>query len=229
MTTWQHVSVITVDGPSGVGKGTVGKALALELGFHFLDSGALYRLLALAAIKQQVQFDNEQALIQLAENLDVAFDVDQATETTGIFLEGEDVAAKIRSQECGEAASVVSALAGVRTALLQRQRDFAVLPGLVADGRDMGTIVFSEAQLKFYLTADSNERARRRYNQLIKKGINVTLAAILQEIEERDQRDQNRKVAPLRPADDARIIDTTTMSVEQVLREVLTITREELS
>lgn len=215
-----------MDGPSGVGKGTVGKALASQLGYHFLDSGAIYRLLALAALKQAVALDDIEILVRLAQNLEVEFVVAEGQEA--VLLGGEDVSQAIRSQACGEAASKVSAIGPIREALLQRQRDFATPPGLVADGRDMGTVVFPDADLKFYLNATSEERARRRYNQLIKKGISVNLAEILQEIETRDQRDSSRKVAPLRPADDAIRIDTTQMSVAEVLQEVLKITKKAL-
>lgn len=216
-----EASVITVDGPSGAGKGTICKCLARELGWLLLDSGALYRVLALAAMHHGVDFKDEEALEVLAAHLDVQFQVDEGQESVRVILEGEEVTQAIRSEECGRYASMVAAIANVRSALLERQRAFAELPGLVADGRDMGTVVFPRAPVKIFLTASAEERAQRRYKQLINKGVSASLLAVLKDIEERDERDMNRAVAPLRPAVDALVLDSTLMSIEEVLEAVL--------
>jgi cytidylate kinase len=215
------VPMITIDGPSGSGKGTISRLVAAKLGWHFLDSGALYRLVALAAMHHAVSFDDEVSLETLAAHLDVQFQADKDGVESRIILEGEDVTDTIRTEECGKAASVVAALPTVRQALLQRQRAFRESPGLVADGRDMGTVVFPDAQLKVFLTASRDERARRRYKQLNEKGVNVTLQHILGELAERDARDSGRSVSPLRAAPDAVIIDTTTLSIDEVVSNVL--------
>lgn len=215
------IPVITVDGPSGSGKGTISQLLAKQLGWHFLDSGALYRVLALAAKQHAVEFDNEAALEVLAGHLDVQF----VTNITGmmpqVILEGTDVSEVIRGEECGNAASKVGALPKVRIQLLGRQRAFRELPGLVADGRDMGTVVFPDAQLKIFLQATPKERVMRRLNQLKEKGLNVTFEAIHKELLERDLRDKERAVSPLKPAADAVIIDTTGLSIDQVLTQIM--------
>ena len=207
--------VITIDGPSGSGKGTVAALLAARLGWQLLDSGALYRLLALSAGKHGIALDDEAALQAQAAALDVVF--------TGqrIVLEGEDATDAIRNEQVGAGASKVAALPGVRAALLQRQRDFRVAPGLIADGRDMGTVVFPDAPLKVYLTASAEERARRRYLQLKDKVEGVSLPSLLEEIQARDERDMQRAVAPLKPADDAIQLDSTELSIEQVLESIL--------
>lgn len=212
--------VITIDGPGGSGKGTVSRILTRELGWHFLDSGALYRLVGLSALQHGVALDDEPALTRAAERLDVEFapDVD---ENAAIFLEGADVSAKLRSEACGEAASQVAVLDGVRAALLQRQRDFRRPPGLVADGRDMGTIVFSDARLKIFLDASQQERAERRYKQLKGKGMDVSLKTLLREIETRDARDRGRATSPMRPARDAVVIDTTHMDIAEVVSQIM--------
>lgn len=212
--------VITVDGASGTGKGTVSQLIAKRLGWKLLDSGALYRVLALAAQKHGVSWDNETALRVLAEYFDVQF-IAVESDPPHILLEGEDVTDIIRTEKMGNAASKIAALPAVRTALLNRQRAFRELPGLVADGRDMGTIIFPDADLKIFLTASPEERAQRRYNQLKEKGINVNLSDLVEELRERDKRDQERAVAPLRPAEDAICINTDHLTVEQVVAQIL--------
>lgn len=213
--------VIAIDGPSGSGKGTVCSRLARELGWHLLDSGALYRLLALAAGRHGIALDNEAALEALAAHLDVRFVAAQEGQHgQRILLEGEEVGDELRTEEAGAGASQVAALPGVRSALLQRQRDFRVAPGLIADGRDMGTVVFADAPLKIFLTASAEERARRRYLQLKDKVAGVNLSSLLEEIRARDERDMQRTVAPLKPASDAILLDSTELSIEQVLERI---------
>ncbi len=209
--------VIAVDGPGGSGKGTVTQMLAKKLGWHLLDSGALYRLTALAAVRQGVSLDDETALVRVALSLDVAFEPTPAGEPAKVILAGEDVTAEIRTETCGDNASRVAVMQPVRDALLQRQREFRRAPGLVADGRDMGTVVFPDAPVKIFLTASAEERARRRYSQLKDAGVDVNIDALLEEIRVRDERDMNRSAAPLRPADDAQVIDSTGLSIEEVL------------
>ena len=214
--------VIAIDGPSGSGKGTVCSRLARELGWHLLDSGALYRLLALAAGRHGIALDNEAALETLAANLDVQFVAAQeGLHGQRILLEGEEVGVELRTERGGAGASRVAVLPGVRSALLQRQRDFRVFPGLIADGRDMGTVVFADAPLKIFLTASAEERARRRYLQLKDKVADVNLTSLLEEIRARDERDTQRAVAPLIPASDAILLDSTELSIEQVLERIL--------
>lgn len=212
--------VITLDGPGGVGKGTVSGLLAKQLSWHYLDSGALYRLAALAAMNHGVDFDNESALAVIAEHLDIRFKQEAGAEVT-VLLEGDDVTRQIRTEEVGSNASRVAAFSRVRDALLRRQRAFRTDPGLIADGRDMGTVVFTDAPLKIFLTATSDERARRRVLQLEQGGSVVDYDQVLQDINERDERDRTRTVAPLKPAEDALVIDTTELSIEAVLDRVL--------
>ncbi|BCD87330.1 cytidylate kinase [Pseudomonas solani] len=212
--------VIAIDGPGGSGKGTVAGLLAKRLGWNLLDSGALYRLLAFAARNHGVDLTNEESLKVLAAHLDVQF-LSNAGGVQRIILEGEDVSDVIRTETVGAGASQVAALPAVRDALLQRQRAFQEAPGLVADGRDMGTVVFPDAPLKIFLTATAEERARRRYLQLKGKGMEVEMASLLNEIIERDERDTQRSVAPLKPAKDALILDSTHLSIDEVLERIL--------
>ena len=215
------IPVITIDGPSGSGKGTVAALLAGKLGWNFLDSGALYRLLAFAARNHGVDLTNEEGLKALAAHLDVQFGAAEAGHGMRIVLEGEEVTEAIRNAAVGAGASQVAALPAVREALLQRQKAFREAPGLVADGRDMGTVVFPDATLKIFLTASAEERARRRFLQLKAKGDDVNLASLLDEIRARDERDTQRAVAPLKPADDAIQLDSTALTIEQVLGQIL--------
>lgn len=212
----QNVPVVTIDGPSGSGKGTLCQKLAEHYQWHLLDSGAIYRVLALAALHHDVALDNEEALSLLAAHLDVSFKASESG--TLVILEGEDVSLEIRKETAGNAASKVAAFPRVREALLRRQRAFREAPGLIADGRDMGTVVFVDAPAKIFLEASAAERAQRRYNQLQEKGFNVSFEHLLSEIEERDQRDRNRTVAPLVPAQDALVIDSTSLSIEEVVK-----------
>lgn len=211
--------IITVDGPSGAGKGTLCYALAEKLGFDLLDSGAIYRVTALAALKKQVAIDDETQLAHLARNLDVTF-LPQNNEVK-IILEGEDVSKQIRTQEVADTASKIAVFPKVREALLQLQQSFASEKGLIADGRDMGTVVFPDAQVKLFLDASVEERANRRYKQLQIKGISGNFAQILAEIKERDFRDRNRPVAPLKPAEDALLLDSTGLSIDEVIAQAL--------
>lgn len=213
--------IITIDGPSGSGKGTVAGLLARRLGWNLLDSGALYRLLAFAARNHGVDLTNEEALKLLAAHLDVQFLSGADGSSQSIVLEGEDVTQAIRNEQVGAGASQVAALPAVRDALLQRQRAFHEAPGLVADGRDMGTVVFPAAPLKVFLTASADERARRRYEQLKAKGEAVNLASLLEEIRQRDERDSQRAIAPLVAAEDAIQLDSTSLSIEQVMGRIL--------
>lgn len=216
-----NIPVITIDGPSGSGKGTVSQILAQRLGWHFLDSGALYRVLALAACQATIQLDDEEELEVLALDLDVEFQTAQLGEPAKILLGGYDVTDDIRSELCSKTASKIAALPRVREALLARQRAFQLSPGLIADGRDMGTVIFPQARLKIFLFASAEERARRRHQQLQQKGINVSLAELLLELKERDVRDQMRSVAPLKPAPDAILIDTTALTIDEVVKQIL--------
>ncbi|MBT2788104.1 MULTISPECIES: (d)CMP kinase [unclassified Halomonas] len=215
MTDHAAIPVLTIDGPGGAGKGTISGLVAERLGWHLLDSGALYRLTAQAAVKHNIAVDDELGLARLAKQLDVAFPVEGGLPRT--LLEGDDVGQTIRTEQAGERASQVAALPAVRQALLQRQRDFCQAPGLVADGRDMGTVVFPDAPLKIFLTASADERARRRYLQLQEAGVDASLSSLLKEIQARDARDTQRSVAPLKPADDAITLDTTRLSIPEVV------------
>lgn len=213
--------VITIDGPSGSGKGTVAGLLARKLGWNLLDSGALYRLLAFAARNHGVDLTNEEALKVLAAHLDVQFVTSTEQRPQQIILEGEDVTDAIRNEQIGAGASQVASLPAVREALLQRQHAFLEPPGLVADGRDMGTVVFPGAPLKVFLTARPEERARRRYQQLKDSGVDANLSSLLGEISKRDERDSKRSVAPLKAAPDAICLDSTELSIEQVVERIM--------
>ena len=207
--------VIAIDGPSASGKGTVAQRVAERLRFHYLDSGALYRLVAYTAIQSEVDLTDETALSGIARDLDVVF--------TGakILLKGEDVADAIRAEVCSNGASKVAAYPQVRASLLDRQRAFRQIPGLVADGRDMGSVVFPDAALKIFLTADAETRAQRRYKQLMEKGIDANISTLLQDIRDRDARDINRSVAPLQQGADAILLDTTSLNIAQAVDEVM--------
>ncbi len=215
------VPVIAIDGPGGSGKGTITTRLANHLGWNFLDSGALYRLTALAVMKKQTPLEDESALGEVAANLDIRF------ETSGnavrALLGEQDVSDRLRREDTGVVASKIAAIPAVRAALAERQRRFRQLPGLVADGRDMGTVIFPDAKLKIFLTASAKIRAERRYKQLKDKGENVNLTRLFREIKARDARDQSRSIAPLRPAEDAVIIDSTLMDIDEVFRKVLSL------
>jgi len=226
--------VLTIDGPSGSGKGTIVQHVALKLGWHMLDSGALYRLVAFGSQNNQLSFENEAAIADYAANLDVEFKLVGAenAQELQIVLEGQVVGPELRTETTGNAASKVAAMPKVREALFQRQRDFRQMPGLVADGRDMGTTLFPDAKAKVFLTASADERAKRRYKQLKSKGIDGNLAALLRDIRrditERDERDSQRSASPLKPADDAVQIDTSNLSIEQVVEQVLAICKKKL-
>ncbi|MDO8846120.1 (d)CMP kinase [Methylicorpusculum sp.] len=212
------VPVLTIDGPSGAGKGTVSRAVARKLDWNYLDSGSIYRSLAVAALVAGVDINDEPSVTAVAEEMKLAFDCgDELT----VFLNGENITSQLPLESTAKVASIVAAWPEVRRVLLQKQRDFKVLPGLVADGRDMGTVVFPEATIKVFLTASAEERALRRYKQLKEKGIDANLAQITCEIEERDRRDSERASAPLKIAEDAVLIDSSSMSIESVIAEVL--------
>lgn len=222
------IPVITIDGPSGSGKGTISQIVAQRLGWNLLDSGALYRLLALAARQGGIPLDNEAALAVLAKKLDVQFvagtDV-QSPSQNQVMLEGQDVGALLRSEQCGNDASKIAALPAVREALLDRQRAFRAPPGLVADGRDMGSVIFPDADLKIFLTASAERRALRRHKQLKDKGVDVKIPDLVEEIAERDERDSTRSVAPMAPARDAVVLDSSDLSIEQVVARVMDLWR----
>lgn len=213
--------VVTLDGPGGAGKGTISYMLAKKLGWHLLDSGAMYRVLALAAVNHGISLDDEKQLGELAEVLDVAFRPADDSPVCEVILEGRSVSKDIRTESAGNNASLVAALPAVRAGLLARQKAFQLPPGLIADGRDMGTVVFPDAKVKIFLTASAEERASRRYKQLKEKGFDVSLRDLCSEIKERDERDANRAVSPLRPAEDAVLLDSTDMSIDAVFEKVL--------
>ncbi|SCX20806.1 (d)CMP kinase [Nitrosomonas eutropha] len=211
----QYVPVITLDGPSASGKGTIARLVSQVLGFHYLDSGALYRLVALAAMKRGVDAGDEQGVVGIARSLDVSF------ADSSIRLDGIDVSDEIRAEACGEYASKIAQYSALRVELLERQRGFRKLPGLVADGRDMGSVIFPDATLKIYLTANEEERARRRHKQLMEKGINASIANLVLALRERDERDSKRVASPLQQCEDTRLLDTTGLNIDQVVGKVL--------
>lgn len=215
----QSIPVVTVDGPSGAGKGTLASMIASHFEWHLLDSGALYRVLAVATEHHGLSPNDEEAIVPLASSLDVTFETQEGEKR--IVLEGEDVTDAIRTEEVGAVASQVAALPRVREALLRRQRAFEQAPGLIADGRDMGTVVFTDAKAKIFLTASAEARAERRFHQLKDKGLSVKLPRLLADIQARDERDANRTVAPLVPADDAMILDSTELNIEQVFEKAM--------
>ena len=218
-----NVPVICLDGPSGVGKGTICLAVAKKLGWHIHDSGSLYRITALQVSRKfpetEVVDIDESQLVEIAENLNVTYEEENGE--LAIILDGQEISSLIRNEKIGDIASKVAAIPVIRSALLERQRAFLQQPGLIADGRDMGTVVFPDAPLKIFMTASAEERAQRRYKQLKDKGIDVNLAPLIEELRQRDERDMNRETAPLKPASDAIIIDTTTLDIEQVTKEVM--------
>jgi cytidylate kinase len=215
------VPVIAIDGPGGSGKGTITTRLANHLGWHFLDSGALYRLTALAVMKKQTPLEDEIALGEVAANLDIRFET--RGDAVKALLNEQDVSKRLRGEDTGVLASKIAAIPAVRAALAERQRRFRRLPGLVADGRDMGTVVFPDAKLKIFLTASAKIRAERRYKQLKDKGESVNLTRLFREIKARDLRDQSRSIAPLRPAEDAVIIDSTDLSIDEVFDKIVSL------
>ena len=214
------VRVITVDGPSGAGKGTISRILAKKLDFHYLDSGALYRILGIAAQRHQVETSNNKGLMTLAEHMDIRFDSSETGDIKAL-LEGEDITQEIRTEDTGALASLVASHPQVRSALLKRQRMFATEPGLIADGRDMGTVVFPDAVLKIYLTASIEERAQRRYKELLAKGGDVNLRGLIDQVRTRDERDMSRDASPLIPAVDAIELDTSEQSIQEVTDTVV--------
>jgi len=213
--------VLTIDGPSGSGKGTISRHVANRLGWHYLDSGALYRAVGLAAAWSQVDLSDADAVAVCAAKTDIRFETGDGSAEPRVIVNGKDATHQLRMETAGAAASAIAAMPPVRAALVQKQHDFRCTPGLVADGRDMGTVIFPDARFKVFLTASADERAQRRYKQLKDKGVSVTLVGLLGEILARDARDANRAVAPLRPADDAVRIDTTGLGIEAVVERVL--------
>lgn len=221
----QSAPVLTIDGPSGSGKGTISRIVADRLGWHLLDSGALYRAVGYAAGMAGLDLSDADAVTRCAESTKISFRDPKDGGETRVIVNSHDATDELRTETAGAAASAIAAFPGVRTALFDKQRGFRKAPGLVADGRDMGTVIFPDARYKVFLTASADERAKRRYKQLKDKGLNVTLAALLREIQARDERDAARPVAPLRPADDALMIDTTGIPVDGVVAAVLSVVR----
>jgi cytidylate kinase len=224
--TSKPVSVLTIDGPSGSGKGTIARSVAEALGWHLLDSGALYRAIGFAAGMEGLDLSDAEAVTRCAQTTRISFRATKDGGETRVIVNGMDATDELRTETCGAAASAVAAIPGVRTALFDKQRGFRKAPGLVADGRDMGTVIFPDAQSKVFLTASDEERAKRRYKQLKEKGLDVTLSTLLREIQARDARDASRAVAPLRPAADAVVIDSTGMPIERVVAAVLKLARK---
>lgn len=219
------VPVVTIDGPAGSGKGTIARQLAEILGFHYLDSGALYRMLALFSQQQQVAIDDLDTLTSLCIDMQIRFAISSVNEDVRVFLNNQDVSDQLRTEECAARASQLAAHPQVRSALLAKQHSFRISPGLVAEGRDMGTMVFPDAKCKVFLTASVSERAHRRQKQLKKQGISASLDRLLKEIEARDSRDENRAISPLRPATDAVLVDSTNLSIDQVVQRIAAIVK----
>ncbi|MCZ6566137.1 MAG: (d)CMP kinase [Gammaproteobacteria bacterium] len=219
------IPVVTIDGPAGSGKGTIARQVAEILGYHYLDSGSLYRILALSSQQQQVENDDLEALVELCQTMLISFEVSSVDENVRVFLSNQDVSGQLRTEECAARASQLAAHPQLRSALLERQHAFRVLPGLVAEGRDMGTVVFPDSNTKIFLTASVHERATRRQKQLKKQGIGASLDHLLKEIEARDSRDENRAISPLRPAKDAVLVDSTDLSIDQVVQRIVEIVR----
>ena len=214
------VPVITIDGPAGSGKGAVARQLAEMMGYHYLDSGALYRILVYSSQQKHIEENDTNALVELCQHMSVHFKIMSAEENVRTYLNNQDVSDQLRTEECATRASQLATYPQVRSALLEKQLEFRKPPGLVAEGRDMGTIVFPDAKSKVFLTASTHERARRRQKQLMKQGISASLDRLLQEIEARDSRDENRVISPLRPATDAALVDSTNLSIEQVVQRI---------
>jgi len=219
------IPVLTIDGPSGVGKGTVANIVAAKLKWHILDSGAIYRAFALAASKRDIQIDNTGQLIELASNLDLRFAPDSANNALGVFLDSQEVSSELRTEKTAELASKFAMIGALRESLLIRQRNFRKPPGLVADGRDMGTVVFKDAPYKVFLTANVEERAKRRLKQLHQRGITGNISHTLEDVRKRDERDASRKHSPLKPSKDALIIDTSDLTVDEVVTKVMALVR----
>ena len=219
------IPVLTIDGPSGVGKGTVANIVATDLKWHILDSGAIYRAFALAASKRDIQIDNTELLLELASNLDLRFAPDSANNVLGAYLDNQEVSSELRTEKTAELASKFAMIGPLRESLLVRQQRFKELPGLVADGRDMGTVVFKDAPFKVFLTANVEERAKRRLKQLQDKGIAGNISHTLDEVKKRDERDASRKHSPLKPAKDALIIDTSNLTINEVVTKVMTLVK----
>lgn len=217
-----NIPVLTIDGPSGAGKGTVSRAVANKLGWHYLDSGSIYRSLAIAIADAGIDTESIEAICRVADNMELEFD---CAEQLTVFLDGNDITDRLGLESTGSNASIIAAYPEVRAVLLQKQKDFKRMPGLVADGRDMGTVVFPDAEFKVFLTASAEERAKRRYKQLIEKGISANLVQITSEVEQRDRRDQERKTAPLAQAEGALYIDSSTLSIDQVIEQVTKLVR----
>ena len=219
------IPVLTIDGPSGVGKGTVANIIAHELNWNLLDSGAIYRAFALAAFKQNIQIDNTDELLKLASNLDLRFESDPSNNKLSIYLDNIEVSAELRTEETAELASKFAMIGPLRESLLLRQQKFKQTPGLVADGRDMGTVVFVDAPFKVFLTANLEERAQRRLKQLHTKGIAGILSQTLEEVQKRDKRDASRKHSPLKPSKDALVIDTSNLTINEVVAKVMALVK----
>ena len=219
------IPVLTIDGPSGVGKGTVAYIMAQNLHWNLLDSGAIYRAFAVAATNREIEIDNVDDLLKLASNLDLKFQSDPDQNNLNIYLDNVEISAELRTEKTAELASNYAMIGPLRKSLLLRQQKFKQLPGLVADGRDMGTVVFSDALFKVFLTADVEERAKRRLKQLHDKGIAGNISHTLEEVQKRDERDENRKHSPLKPAKDALIIDTTNLTINEVVTKVMALVK----